>query len=103
MYGGSENKCRKQGGLTQSIPVRVGTVSRIFTKIRIPLIASWIFSLKDVDTQLFGVFADYIIVCSSSIEQIQCKLECWREALQDRGFKISRNKNEHLWPLRSGN
>ena len=42
------------------------------------------------------LFADDIVLCSSRQEDLQRKLEQWREALENRGFKINRKKTVYL-------
>ncbi|KAK3525856.1 hypothetical protein QTP70_010934 [Hemibagrus guttatus] len=42
------------------------------------------------------MFADDIVICSESREQVQEKLERWRFALERRGMKVSRSKTEYM-------
>ena len=42
------------------------------------------------------MFADDIVICSESREQVEEKLELWRFALERRGMKVSRNKTEYM-------
>ncbi|KAK3545522.1 hypothetical protein QTP70_007766 [Hemibagrus guttatus] len=42
------------------------------------------------------MFADDIVMCSESREQVEENLERWRFALERRGMKVSRSKNEYM-------
>ena len=42
------------------------------------------------------LFADDIVLCSTSKAEVERKTENWRKALEDRGLKISRKKTEYL-------
>ncbi|KAK3508020.1 hypothetical protein QTP70_010129 [Hemibagrus guttatus] len=42
------------------------------------------------------MFADDIVICSESREQVEENLERWRFALERRGMKVSRSKNEYM-------
>ncbi|KAK3515812.1 hypothetical protein QTP70_034025, partial [Hemibagrus guttatus] len=42
------------------------------------------------------MFADDIVICSESREQVEENLEMWRLALERRGMKVSRSKTEYM-------
>ena len=42
------------------------------------------------------MFADDIVICSESKEQVEEKLESWRYALERRGMKVNRRKREYM-------
>ena len=42
------------------------------------------------------LFADDIVICEETREEVEQKLECWRYALQRRGMKVSRLKIGYL-------
>ena len=42
------------------------------------------------------LFADDIVICEETREEMEQRLECWRYALERRGMKVSRSKTEYL-------
>ena len=42
------------------------------------------------------LFADDIVICEKTREEVEQRLECWRYALERRGIKVSRSKTEYL-------
>ena len=42
------------------------------------------------------LFADDIVICEETREEVERRLECWRYALETRGMKSSRSKIEYL-------
>ena len=42
------------------------------------------------------LFIDDIVLIKESQEEVNCKLERWREALESKGFLLSRNKKEYM-------
>ena len=42
------------------------------------------------------MFADVIVICSESSEQVEDNLERWRYALERRGMKVSHSKTEYM-------
>ena len=42
------------------------------------------------------LFADDIVICEETREEVERILECWRHALKRRGMKVSRSKTDYL-------
>ena len=42
------------------------------------------------------LFANDIVICEETREEVEQRLECWRYALERRGMKISRSKTKYL-------
>ena len=42
------------------------------------------------------VFADGIVICEETREEVEQRLECWRYAWERKGMKVSRSKTEYL-------
>ena len=43
------------------------------------------------------LFADNIVICEETREEVEWRLESWRYALERRGMKVSRSKTEYLY------
>ena len=48
------------------------------------------------------LFADDIVICEETREEMGRRLECWRHALERRGMKVGRSKTEYLY-INGGN
>ena len=42
------------------------------------------------------LFADDIVICEETREEVERRLECWKYALKRRGMKVSRSKTKYL-------
>ena len=42
------------------------------------------------------LFADDIVICEETREEVERRLECWRYALQRKGIKVSSLKTKYL-------
>ena len=97
MYEESETVLRCAIGTTESFKVKVGLhqgsalspfvfaviMDRLMDEVR----------RKPPWTMLF---ADDIVICEETREEVDQRLECWRYALERRGMKVSRSKTKYL-------
>ena len=97
MHEGSETVARCAVGTTESFKVKVGLhqgsalspflfvviMDRLTDEVR----------RKPPWTMLF---ADNIVICEETKEEVERRLECWRYALERRGMKVCRSKTEYL-------
>ncbi|KAG2458644.1 RTBS polymerase, partial [Polypterus senegalus] len=84
-------------GVTDAFKVEVGLHQR--SALSLFLFAMVMDSLTDKIRQESSwtmMFADDIVICSDSREQVEETLERWRYALERRGMKVSRNKTEYM-------
>ena len=48
------------------------------------------------------LFADDIVICEETREEVKQRLECWRYALERRGMNVSKLKTKYLY-INGGN
>ena len=48
------------------------------------------------------LFADDIVICKETKEEVEQRSECWKDALERRGMKVNRSKTWYLC-LNGGN
>jgi len=97
MYEGARTLVRTSVGETEIIPVTVGLHQGsslrlyIFDKIMEEL-GRGIIERAPWDL----LFADDIVIISTTGEELLQKIERWRRVLEDRGLKMSRKKTEYM-------
>ena len=42
------------------------------------------------------LFADDIVICKETREEMERRIECWKYALERRGIKVSKSKTKYL-------
>ncbi|XP_065671877.1 uncharacterized protein LOC136089732 [Hydra vulgaris] len=97
MYENSVTAVRCAVGMTDRFKVEVGLHQG--SALSPFLFAIVIDRLTDEDRQESPwtmMFADDIVICSESREQVEVNLERWRYALESRGMKVSRSKTEYM-------
>ena len=96
MYEGSVTVVRHAVGVTDGFGVEVGlhqgsTLSPLLFAM---VIEGFTDEIKQ-ESLWTMMFADDIVICSESREQVEDSLERWRSALERRGMKVSRSKMEY--------
>ena len=97
MYEGSETVVRCAVGTTESFKVKVGLHQG--SALSLFLFAVIMDRLTDKvrrEPPRTMLFADDIVICKETREEVEWRLECWRHALERRGMKVSRSKTEYL-------
>ncbi|KAK3560905.1 hypothetical protein QTP86_022883 [Hemibagrus guttatus] len=98
MYERSRTVVRCAVGQTEEFKVEVGLHQG-------SALSPFLFAIGDLDQLSEEVrqespwtmmFADDIVICSESREQVEENLERWRFALERRGMKVSRRKTEYM-------
>ena len=97
MYEGSETVVRCAIGTTESFKVKVGLHQGsalspfLFTVIMDRL-------TDEVRRELprTMLFADDIVICKETSEEVEQRIECWRYVLERRGMKVIRAKTQYL-------
>ena len=97
MYEGSETVVRCAVGTTERFKVKVGLHQR--SALSLFLFAVIMDSLTDEvrrEPPWTMLFADDIVICEETREEVEQRLESWEYALERRGMKVSRSKTEYL-------
>ncbi|XP_069989458.1 uncharacterized protein [Penaeus vannamei] len=97
MYEGARTRVRTSVGTTGWISVRVGlhqgsSLSPYLFDLIMDVLAE---GVKE-QTPWCMMIADDIFIANTSKEEIGCKLDKWKMALEDRGLKVSKEKIEYL-------
>ena len=97
MYDGSTTAVRCAVGVTVGFEVKVGLHQG--SALSPCLFAMMMDRMTDEireEAPWTMMFADDIVICSESKEQVEEKLESWRYALERRGMKVNRRKTEYM-------
>ena len=97
MYRNVEATVRSSVGETESLEVKVGlhqgsALSPFLFNIVMEVMTE---NVRD-EAPWSMMYADDVVLCAETKEELEQKLEAWRKALEDRGMKISRRKTEYL-------
>ena len=97
MYDGSTTAVRCAVGVTEGFEVKVGLHQGSALS---PCLFAMVMDRMTDDIREEApwtmMFADDIVICSESKEQVEEKLESWRYALERRGMKVNRRKTEYM-------
>ena len=97
MYDGSTTAVRCAVGVTEGFQVKVGLHQG--SALSPCLFAMMMDRMTDEireEAPWTMMFADDIVICSESKEQVEEKLESWIYALERRGMKVNRRKTEYM-------
>ena len=97
MYDGSTTAVRCAVGVTEGFEVKVGLHQG--SALSPCLFAMMMDRMTDEireEAPWTMMFADDIVICSESKEQVEEKLASWRYALERRGMKVNRRKTEYM-------
>ena len=97
MYEGSERVVRCAVGTTESFKIKVGlhqgsALSPFLFAVKMDRLADEIRR----EPPWIMLFADDIVICEETREEVERRLESWRYALERRAMKLSRSKTEYL-------
>ncbi|KAK3523637.1 hypothetical protein QTP70_005839 [Hemibagrus guttatus] len=87
---------RKSGVAEKYVRVVQDMYERSRTVVRCAVVMDQLSEEVRQESPWTMMFADDIVICSESREQVEENLERWRFALERRGMKVSRNKTEYM-------
>ncbi|KAK3546772.1 hypothetical protein QTP86_001522, partial [Hemibagrus guttatus] len=87
---------RKSGVAEKYVRVVQDMYERSRTVVRCAVVMDQLSEKVRQESPWTMMFADDIVICSESREQVEENLERWRFALERRGMKVSRSKTEYM-------
>ncbi|KAK3559069.1 hypothetical protein QTP86_002464 [Hemibagrus guttatus] len=87
---------RKSGVAEKYVRVVQDMYERSRTVVRCAVVMDQLSEEVRQESPWTMMFADDIVICSESREQVEENLERWRFALERRGLKVSRSKTEYM-------
>ena len=97
MYEGSETVVRCAVGTTESFKVKVGLHQEsALSPLLFAVIMDRLTDEVRREPPWTMLFADDIVICEETTEEVKRRLECWRYVLERRGMKVSRSKTKYL-------
>ena len=97
MYDGSTTAVRCAVGVTEGFEVKVGLhQGSTLSPCLFAMVMDRMTDEIREEAPWTMMFADDIVICSESKEQVEEKLESWGYALERRGMKVNRRKTEYM-------
>ena len=97
IYEESETVVRCAKGTTESFKVKVGLhQGSALSQFLFAMIMDRLTDEARREPQWMMLFADDIVICEETREEVEQRLESWKYALERRGMKVSRSKTEYL-------
>ena len=97
MYEGSQTVVRCAVGTTESFKVKVGLhQGSALSPFLFAVIMDRLTEEVRREPPWMMLFADDIVICEETREEVERRLEWWRYALERRGMKVSKSKTEYL-------
>ncbi|KAK3530651.1 hypothetical protein QTP86_030917, partial [Hemibagrus guttatus] len=97
MYSGRRTVVRCAVGQTEEFKVEVGLhQGSALSPFLFAIVMDQLSEEVRQESPWTMMFADDIVICSESREQVEENLERWRFALERRGMKVSRSKTEYM-------
>jgi hypothetical protein len=97
MYEGASTSMRTQDGATEDFPITIGlhqgsTLSPSLFTLVLDVLTEHIQELAP----RCMLFTDNVVLLGESREELNGRLETWRQALEAYGFRLSRSKKEYM-------
>ena len=97
MYEGSETVVSCAVGTTESFKVKVGLhQGSALSPFLFAVIMDRLMNEVRREPPWTMLFADDIVICKETRQEVERRLESWKYALERRGMKVSRSKTEYL-------
>ncbi|KAI5735287.1 hypothetical protein M8J77_016627 [Diaphorina citri] len=97
MYSEARTQVRSSVGMTKGFTVEVGLhQGSVLSPYLFDLIMDVLVKEVKKKAPWSMMFADDVVLCELSREEVERKLEDWRRVLEERGMRISRTKTEYM-------
>ena len=97
VYEESKTVVRCAVGTTESFKVKVGLhQGSALSPFLFAVIVDRLTDKVRREPPCMMLFADDIVICEETREEVEWRLECWRYALERRGMKVRRSKTKYL-------
>ena len=97
MYKESETVVRCALGTTENFKIKIGLhQGSMLSPFLFAVIMDRLTDEVKTEPPWTMLFADDIVICKETREEVEQRLECWRYALERRGMKVSRSKTKYL-------
>ena len=97
MYEGSRTRVRTVAGVTEDFEVKVGLhQGSALSPLLFAIVMDCITGPLQRDAPWDMLFADDVVLCGETCDEVERRLENWRKAKEDRGMRVSREKTEYL-------
>ena len=95
MYEGSVTSVRCAVGMTEGFQVQVGLhQGSALSPFLFAMVMDRLTDDARQESPWTMLFADDLVICAESKDEVEDELENWRYALERRGMKVSRSKTE---------
>ena len=99
MYRDSTTKVSTTSGKTEDINIGIGLHQRsALSSLLFIIIMDVVAEGIDENTPWTMLFADDLVLCDGNQQQLEERLEKWRNVMESAGMKLSRSKTEYLPP-----
>ena len=97
MYEKIKTVVKRTIGITESFKVKVGLhQGSALSPLLFAVIMDRLTDELKREPLWTMLFADDIVICEETREEVEWRLESWRYALKRRGMKVSRSKTKYL-------
>ena len=97
MYEGSRTRVRTVSGVREDFEVKVGLhQGSALSPLPFVIVMDCITGPLQRYAPWDMLFADDVVLCGETCDEVERRLENWRKAMEDRGMRVSREKTEYL-------
>ena len=97
MYQGCTTQIRCTAGVTKDFEVNVEVYQgSVLSPLLFNIVMDCLIEEVRLEAPWNMIFANDVVLCTGTKEEVEEQLESWRRALEDRGLKVNRQKTEYF-------